>query len=89
MISFISGLIAAGLYGNIGLKVLYNNLLIDWFRAPPLYTKTGKAIWAVLVPIWWSVAYVIAASIPDYIGFVSVMSAVCTFIPFQPIFNEC
>lgn len=90
MISFISGLIAAGLYGNIGLKVLYNNLLIDWFSAPPLYTRTGKIIWAVMVPIWWSVAYVIAAAIPDYIGFVSVMSAVCIIMSLYPgLFLTC
>lgn len=27
------------------------------------------------MPIWWSIAYVVAAAIPDYFGFVSVISA--------------
>jgi hypothetical protein len=77
MIAVLSGLIAAGLYGNIGIKVLYNNLLVDLFHVPPLTTRGGKIIWVVLVPIWWSIAYIIAAAIPDYFGFVSIVSAIC------------
>jgi hypothetical protein len=75
MISLIAALIAAGLYGNIGIKVFYNNVLIDLFRAPPLVTRTGKFLYAAIVPIWWSIAFVIAAAIPDYFGFVAVISA--------------
>ena len=73
----ISGIIAAGLYGNIGIKVLYNNILMDLFRAPPLNTKAGKILWAIIVPIYWSVAFVVAASIPDFFGLVSVVAAFC------------
>lgn len=77
MISLIAALIAAGLYGNIGIKVMYNNILIDIFNAPPLVTTRGKVLYASIVPIWWAVAFVIAAAIPDYFGFVSVISASC------------
>jgi hypothetical protein len=58
MIAVVSGLIAAGLYGNIGIKVLYNNILMDLFNAPPLTTKAGKYLWAAIVPVYWSVAFV-------------------------------
>jgi len=75
MISLIAALIAAGLYGNIGIKVLYNNILLDIFNAPPLTTGRGKIIYACIVPVWWSIAFVIAAAIPDYFGFVSIISA--------------
>lgn len=75
IISLVSALIAAGLYGNIGIKVLYNNIFIDIFKSPPLTTRRGKIIYAILVPIWWIIAFIIAAAIPDYFGFVSVMSA--------------
>lgn len=75
MITLIAALIAAGLYGNIGIKVLYNNILMEWFNAPPLVTRRGKFLYASVVPIWWIVAFVIAAAIPDYFGFVSVISA--------------
>lgn len=74
-ITLLAGLIAAGLYGNIGIKVFYNNVLMDIFKAPPLVTKTGKFLYASIVPIWWSIAFVIAAGIPDYFGFVSIISA--------------
>lgn len=75
MISLIAALIAGGLYGNIGIKVLYNNVLLDIFKAPPIDTHVGKIIYASLVPIWWIVAFLIAAAIPDYFGFVSVIAA--------------
>ncbi|TAQ85399.1 hypothetical protein B7494_g6290 [Chlorociboria aeruginascens] len=75
MISLIAALIAAGLYGNIGIKVLYNNILMDLFNAPPLITTRGKFLYAAIVPLWWIVAFIIAAAIPDYFGFVAVMSA--------------
>ncbi|KAL1964898.1 hypothetical protein VTN77DRAFT_6251 [Rasamsonia byssochlamydoides] len=75
MIACVSGLIAAGLYGNIGIKVFYNNVLMDILKAPPLTHRRGKLLWVIIVPIWWSIAYVIAAAIPDYFGFVSVISA--------------
>jgi len=75
MISLIAALIAAGLYGNIGIKVFYNNVMIDIFRAPPLTTSKGKIFYACIVPVWWSIAFVIAAAIPDYFGFVSIISA--------------
>jgi hypothetical protein len=75
MITLIAALIAAGLYGNIGIKVLYNNILLDIFQAPPLTSTRGKIIYACLVPVWWAMAFVIAAAIPDYFGFVSVISA--------------
>ncbi|KAK3071647.1 hypothetical protein LTR53_008247 [Teratosphaeriaceae sp. CCFEE 6253] len=75
MIGIVSGLIAAGLYSNIGIKVLYNNVLMDLCRAPPLNTRGGKILWAAIVPVWWVIAYVIAAGIPDYFGFVSVVAA--------------
>ena len=75
VLTLIAALIAAGLYGNIGIKVLYNNVLMELFNAPPLITKQGKILWAIIVPIWWTIAFVIAASIPDYLGFVSVVAA--------------
>lgn len=75
MISLIAALIAGGLYGNIGIKVFYNNILLDFLKAPPITTKRGRIIYAILVPIWWIIAFVIAAAIPDYFGFVSVISA--------------
>ena len=41
----ITGIIAACLYGNIGIKVIYNNIGTDLFKFPRLETKRGKWIW--------------------------------------------
>ncbi|OQV10422.1 hypothetical protein CLAIMM_14423 isoform 1 [Cladophialophora immunda] len=76
-LTLISGLIAAGLYGNIGIKVFYNNVLVDIFKAPLMTSKRGKIFYAAIVPVWWSIAFIIAAAIPAYVYFVGVMSASC------------
>ena len=55
--------------------MFYNNILVEWFHAPLLVTKSGKIYYACIVPFWWSTAFIIAAAIPDYFGFVSVISA--------------
>lgn len=77
MLAVLSGIIAAGLYGNIGIKVLYNNILVDFFKAPPLVTKRGKILWAVIVPIYWSIAFLFAAAVPDFFGLTSIVAAIC------------
>lgn len=50
---------------------------VQLFKAPPLYTKSGKWIWAGLVPIYWSIAFVIGGAIPGFSGFVGFVSALC------------
>jgi hypothetical protein len=77
VIGFLSALIAAGLYGNIGVKVLYNNIFTDFFGAPPLSTKKGKIIWAAFIPVYWSCAFIIAAAIPNFFGLTSLVAALC------------
>ena len=47
-VSFISALIAALLYGNIGIKVFYSAILQDVFRLPPLNERFGKLLWIAL-----------------------------------------
>ena len=33
--------------------------------------------WAIIVPIYWTIAFIVAASIPDFFGLVSVVAAIC------------
>ena len=47
-LSFITSIIAALLYGNIGIKVFYSSVLRDVFHMPPLDHRTGKFIWIAL-----------------------------------------
>lgn len=75
--AMVSALIAAALYGNIGVKVIYNNIFVELFRAPPLTTKPGKMAWVAMIPIYWSIAFVIAAGIPDFTGLTSLVASIC------------
>ncbi|TVY37033.1 N amino acid transport system protein [Lachnellula subtilissima] len=75
--AMISALIAAALYGNIGIKVMYNSIFVELFHAPPLSTKAGKLVWVGLIPVYWSIAFVIAAGIPDFSGLTGIVAAVC------------
>ena len=44
---------------------------------PPLTAKTGKIIWVVLIPVYWAVAFVIGAVIPNFGALVGVVGAIC------------
>ncbi|KAJ5948574.1 amino acid transporter [Penicillium verhagenii] len=63
--AMLSGVIATGLYGNIGVKVIYNNIF------------AGKFMWVALIPIYWAIAFVLAAGIPSFSGLTSVVAAFC------------
>ena len=76
-ISVVSGLIAACLYGNIGIKVLYNNVGRDFLKAPLLESKKGKLLWVVLVPIYWGAAFVIALAVPQITNLSAFVAALC------------
>lgn len=59
------------------LPVIYNNIFVELFRAPPLDTKTGKLFWVGMIPVYWSIAFIIAAAIPDFSGLTGLVAALC------------
>jgi hypothetical protein len=77
IIGFISSAIAATLYGNIGVKVIYVNVLQEFFGFPELTEKKGKFLWMGLVPIYWSIAFVIASTIPNLSDMSAFLAALC------------
>ncbi|KAF8839246.1 hypothetical protein BDN67DRAFT_1012489 [Paxillus ammoniavirescens] len=78
-ISLTAGLIAAALYGNIGVKVIYQNILVDLFGAPQLTVKRGKYLFAVSVIVYWALAFVIGSAVPQFSNISSLVAAVCIF----------
>lgn len=88
IIELLTGIIAAVLYGNIGIKVLYNNLGRDVFKFPVLESKRGKWIFVFLVPFYWCCAWVVCQSIPQINSWIVIVGAGCilqftyTFPPF-------
>lgn len=77
VINLVSALIAAGLYGNVGIKCLYNSIFQRFFHWPSLNTKIGRWIWTVFVCVYWAIAFVFAAAIPNFSSLVSLIGAVC------------
>ncbi|KAJ5760649.1 hypothetical protein N7520_007805 [Penicillium odoratum] len=83
-ISFVTGVIAALLYGNIGIKVFYSSVLRDLFHFPPLDSKIGKWIWVACVPVYWILAWVVAAAIPQISNLTSFVDAMLPEEEFNP-----
>jgi len=77
VISLVSALIAAGLYGNIGLKVIYANIVQDLFGGPELISRAGRFIWVGLVLGYWALAFVIASAIPQFSNISGLVAALC------------
>lgn len=87
-LALVTALIAALLYGNIGIKVLYSNVLMDMLGFPSLAQTSGKLLWVAIVPIYWAIAFVVAAAIPSVSNLSGLIAAACilqfsyTFPPF-------
>lgn len=77
IMNIVTGLIAAALYGNIGIKVAYVEVFQELLHAPPLTTKRGKLLWVALVPAYWVIAWVVCAAIPQFSYISGLVGAVC------------
>lgn len=58
-------MIAGGLYGNVGLKILYVNVVERFFKGPPLISTRGRICWSAVVVVFWWTGFVIGAGIPQ------------------------
>lgn len=65
MLAILSGTIAAALYGNVGLKVIYVNTVQTFLKGPALNSPRGRVLWAGISIVYWALAFVIASSIPQ------------------------
>ncbi|KAF9084453.1 hypothetical protein BGX23_010512 [Mortierella sp. AD031] len=77
VLALISGIIAAGLYGNIGIKVAYINIVEDWFKGPPLLSRKGHVIWAAMVVVYWTLAFIVGSAVPQVENISSLIAAIC------------
>ncbi|KAL8732398.1 MAG: hypothetical protein Q9166_002796 [cf. Caloplaca sp. 2 TL-2023] len=93
-IALVTTLIAGLLYGNIGIKVLYSNVFMELFGFPSLAKKSGKLLWVAVVPIYWALAFVVAAAVPSISNLAGLIAAVCvlqfsyTFPPLLMLFHN-
>lgn len=75
----VAGTLSAGLYGNVGLKLAYANIVERALKGPPLLAKRGHA-----GQIRWTIAsigfaigsWLVAASVPQVVTVSTIVSAV-------------
>lgn len=77
VLALITGIIAAGLYGNIGLKVLYINIVEGWFNGPNLMSRRGRMVWSPLVVVYWCIAFIVGSAIPQVQNISGLIAAIC------------
>ncbi|SCU88501.1 LAME_0E00122g1_1 [Lachancea meyersii CBS 8951] len=79
VLNIITQLIAAVLYGNVGIKVFYQGFLVSNFDFPSLDSRKGTFAWGIFVFIYWSIAYIIGTAIPSISSLVSIIGSFCIF----------
>lgn len=59
------------LYFNIGMKTVYLEVFQDILRFPAITSTKGRWLWYGLGPLYWIIAFVIAAAVPNLSGIVN------------------
>lgn len=77
VLTIITGIIATVLYGNIGIKVLYQGFLITDFNFPSLSSRKGAVAWGGFVIIFWAIAYILGTAIPSVSAIVGIIGSFC------------
>jgi amino acid transporter len=77
ILSLITLIIAAVMYGNVGLKVIYYQMVVDTFHGPQLNTRRGTFLWLIMATAYWWIAFVIAGSVPNIQSIVGVVGSLC------------
>lgn len=65
VIAILTGVIAALLYGNIAQKLCYSTIVERWCNGPALMTARGWKFWMLVNIVFWPIAFVIGAAIPQ------------------------
>ncbi|ORY92825.1 transmembrane amino acid transporter protein-domain-containing protein [Leucosporidium creatinivorum] len=76
-ISLVTGLIVAALYGHVGLRSIYINIVEDLFHGPLLSSRRGMLIWFGAVVGYWSGAFIIASAVPQFSNISGLVASVC------------
>lgn len=77
VLTIVTGLIAMLLYGNIGIKVVYQGFLVPDFRFPNLTSRKGTIVWGLFVIVYWAVCYIIGTAIPSVSALLSIIGSFC------------
>lgn len=61
---------------RVTLTVLLD-IVEGWFNGPPLTTRAGRFIWAGMVVLYWSLAFIVGSAIPQVQTISGLIAAVC------------
>ncbi|UZJ55734.1 hypothetical protein CBS101457_005054 [Exobasidium rhododendri] len=77
VIAIITGTIAAVLYGNIAQKLVYYIVVEQWFKGPSLTTGRGFFYWMSVNVVFWVLAFIVGAAIPQVQTISGLIAALC------------
>jgi len=63
------------MYFNIGMKTVYIEVFQEVFNFPPIVTRRGRWMWYALGPVYWVIAFIVAASVPNLNGISGLVGA--------------
>jgi len=66
--SLLTGAVACLLYMNIGMKTVYVEVFQEIFNFPILQSKKGRWLWYAMGPVYWALAFIVGASVPNLFG---------------------
>ncbi|KAJ5707678.1 hypothetical protein N7488_007479 [Penicillium malachiteum] len=75
ILSLIVSFIACVLYFNVGMKTVYLEVGQEVFGFPEIASRKGRYLWYSLGPIYWIIAFVVAAAVPNFNGIVSLVGS--------------
>ncbi|OJJ68378.1 hypothetical protein ASPBRDRAFT_32979 [Aspergillus brasiliensis CBS 101740] len=75
IVYFLTSIIACVLYFNIGMKSVYQQVFMEILNFPDISTTRGRMLWYGLGPIYWVIAFVVAAAVPNFTGISSMVGA--------------
>ncbi|KAK5120417.1 hypothetical protein LTR85_006356 [Meristemomyces frigidus] len=70
VLGLLTGFFAVFLYFNIGMKTVYLEVCQEILHMPPISSKKGRWLWYAIGPIYWILAFLVAAAVPNLSGIV-------------------
>ncbi|PTB38721.1 uncharacterized protein TrAFT101_006743 [Trichoderma asperellum] len=75
VLGLITGAIACLMYMNIGMKTVYVEVFQEILGLPPITTRRGRYLWYALGPLYWALAFIVGAAVPNINGISGIVGA--------------
>lgn len=63
------------MYMNVGMKTVYVEVFQEILGLPPITTRRGRWLWYALGPLYWALAFVVGAAVPNLNGISGIVGA--------------